>query len=122
MNLVFTVSFGNGFRGECDSCLGDLLQKSELLTHICRASEVDLMLKRHRTGATYFTRELRALTVISLVNIELLRPWTFVFLPYNMAYGVGFRAPKLNRAYGDRFPSHVCRAAPCRRRHCSGGG
>jgi hypothetical protein len=80
------------------------------------------MIKRLRTGAGNFTLELRVLAVISLVDIDLLRPWTFVFPSYNMAYGVGFRAPKLNRAYGDRFPSHACRAAPCRRRHCSDGG
>jgi hypothetical protein len=122
MNLVFTVSFGNRFRGACYPWLRDLLQKSELLTHICRAPEVDLMAKRRRTGTGNLTREPRALAVISLVNIELLRPWSFVFLPYNMAYGMGFLAPKQNRAYGDRFPSHACRAAPCRPRHCSDGG
>ena len=119
---MFTVPIGDWFRGENYPWLRDLLQKSELLAQICRASDVDLMVKWRRTGTGNLTWEPRALAVISLVNIELLRPWSFVFLPYNTAYGVGFLAPKQNRAYGDRFPSHACQAAPCRPRHCSDGG
>ncbi len=66
MNLVFTVSFGNGFRSESYPWLRELLRKSELLAQILQASEVDLMLERHRAGTANFTRKLRALAAVAV--------------------------------------------------------
>jgi asparagine synthase (glutamine-hydrolysing) len=63
---MFTVPIGDWFRGDSYPWLRDLLQKSELLTQICRASEVDLMLDQHRAGSANFTRELRALAAVAV--------------------------------------------------------
>jgi asparagine synthase (glutamine-hydrolysing) len=63
---MFTVPIGDWFQGESYPWLRDLLQKSELLTHILKGSEVDLMLERHRAGTANFTRELRALAALAL--------------------------------------------------------
>ena len=63
---MFTVPVGEWFRGERYPWLRDLLQKSELLAHVCRAQEVDLMLEQHRTGHANFTRELRALAALAV--------------------------------------------------------
>jgi len=63
---MFTVPIGDWFRGESYLWLQDLLQKSELLAHILQASEVNLMLERHRDGTANFTRELRALAALAL--------------------------------------------------------
>jgi len=63
---MFTVPIGDWFRGESYLWLRDLLQKSELLTQLLRASEVDLMLEKHRAGTANFTRELRALAAVAV--------------------------------------------------------
>ena len=63
---MFTVPIGDWFRGDSYPWLRNLLQTSELLAHILQASEVDLMLERHRAGAANFTRELRALAALAL--------------------------------------------------------
>ena len=63
---MFTVPVGDWFRGERYLWLRDVLQKSELLAHICHAPEVDLMLEKHRAGSANFTRELRALVALAL--------------------------------------------------------
>jgi len=63
---MFTVPIGDWFRGERYPWVRDLLQKSELLAQILQASEVNLMLERHRAGTANFTRELRALAALAL--------------------------------------------------------
>jgi asparagine synthase (glutamine-hydrolysing) len=63
---MFTVPVGDWFRGELHGWLRDLLQKTELITQMCRAQEIDLMLERHRAGNANFTRELRALAALAL--------------------------------------------------------
>lgn len=59
-------------------------------------------------GRCVFFAWLAASTVVSLVGIELSFPWSFIFSPYNMAFGLGFLAFKLNHAYPDRIPSGAC--------------
>ena len=63
---MFTVPVGDWFRGERYPWLCELLQKSELIQHICRTEEVNLMLEKHRAGSANFTRELRALAALAL--------------------------------------------------------
>ena len=63
---MFTVPVGEWFKGSSYPWLKNTLQKSELLSPIFRASEVDLMLEKHRNGTTNHTRELRALAALAL--------------------------------------------------------
>ena len=63
---MFTVPIGDWFQGERYPWLRDLLQKSELIGEVCQASEVYLMLEKHRSGQANFTRELRALAALAL--------------------------------------------------------
>ena len=63
---MFTVPVGEWFKGSSYPWLKNTLQKSELLSPIFRASEVDLMLEKHRNGTTNYTRELRALAALAL--------------------------------------------------------
>ena len=63
---MFTVPVGEWFKGSSYPWLKNTLQKSELLAPIFRASEVDLMLEKHRNGTTNYTRELRALAALAL--------------------------------------------------------
>lgn len=55
-------------------------------------------------GRIVFFGWLVASTLITLANVQLTFPWSFVFSPYNMAFGLGFFAFKLNRSYQDRIP------------------
>jgi exopolysaccharide production protein ExoZ len=59
-------------------------------------------------GRVVFFTWLAASTVISLAGIELPFPWSFVFSPYNMAFGLGFLAFKLNHTYRDHIPARTC--------------
>ena len=59
-------------------------------------------------GRIVFFAWLAASTVISLAGIELPFPVSFVFSPYNMAFGLGFLAFKLNHAYREHIPVRAC--------------
>lgn len=59
-------------------------------------------------GRAVFFAWLAASTVISLVGIDLPFPWAFIFSPYNMAFGLGFMAFKLNYTCRDQIPARVC--------------
>jgi peptidoglycan/LPS O-acetylase OafA/YrhL len=61
-----------------------------------------------RVGRILLVAWLVASTVISLAGIELQFPWSFVFSSYNMAFGLGFLAFKLNHAYSKHIPARVC--------------
>ena len=63
---MFTVPVGDWFRGASYSWLKETLQKSELFAHVFIGLEIDLMLEKHRIGATNYTRELRALAALAL--------------------------------------------------------
>ena len=63
---MFTVPVGDWFKGASYPWLKETLQKSELLAHVFAAAGIDLMLESHRSGATNFTRELRALAALAL--------------------------------------------------------
>jgi len=65
---MFTVPVGDWFRGASFPWLKETLQKSELLAQVLIGLEIDLMLEKHRTGATNYTRELRALAALALWN------------------------------------------------------
>ena len=59
-------------------------------------------------GRIVFFVWLAASIVISFTGIELPFPWSFVFSPYNTAFGLGFLAFKLNHAYRDHVPARAC--------------
>ena len=63
---MFTVPVGDWFKGASYPWLKETLQKSELLASIFTASQVYLMLEKHRTGVANSTRELRALAALAL--------------------------------------------------------
>ena len=63
---MFTVPVGDWFRGASYPWLKETLQKSDLLAQIFMGQEVDSMLEKHRSGATNYTRELRALAALAL--------------------------------------------------------
>lgn len=55
-------------------------------------------------GRIIFFGWLMVSAVIALAGVKLTFPWSFVFSHYNMAFGLGFLAFKLNHAYQDRLP------------------